>query len=222
MKFLWKYKFLTQLFVVWLIIAIFFIGNAIIYKRNQLQDFILPLRAKQYPSEFLIQFNTFYTQPDNITCGPTSAAMFLNHYGKEISVNEMKLYTRTVWYEYNETSIGMTLPGNLSEAITKFGIKTKIEYGNLHYLKSQVSQNKPCIVLVRSSETTWHYFVVIGYNSQHLFVAEPSFGGIRYLSTEQFLDCWGWKTDIDGAKCDSKLSQFLQFIDVLPYTMISF
>lgn len=174
-----------------------------------------------HPNEYIIAFNSPLKQPDHITCGPTSAAMILNHYGKISNIDEIKKFSKTVWLKYNSQDIGMTSPDYLPIAMFQCGLPSVLKYGNLHVLKHYVSQNKPCIVLVRSGEALWHYIVVYGFNQEKMMIADPG-GGILYeMNEETFIGCWSWSTDMRGTPCTSDyICTLLNMMEVYPYTFI--
>lgn len=177
--------------------------------------------TRKYPEEFYLDFSHLIAQPDHITCGPTSATMVLQNYSKNITLNQVKAISKTVWFQYKNEDVGMTTPDFLTMAMEKFGVPSKMTQGNIHLLKYSVSHNKPCIVLVRSGETTWHYFVVIGYNKTTLKIADPAGGQIYTMPQETFLNCWKWTTDTDGKPCQqSYLITLLNMAEVYPNTLI--
>lgn len=160
-------------------------------------------------------------QPDHITCGPTSATMVLQNYRKNVTLDQVKKITKTVWLQYQNQDIGMTTPDYLTLAMERFDVPAKMSQGNLNLIKYAVSHNKPCIVLVRSGETTWHYFVIIGYDKQTVKIADPGGGNIYSMNTDTFLKCWNWTADTEGQTCQqSYLITLLRMAEVYPNTVI--
>lgn len=217
------FKFWVSIWTFWIGITIFIIAGYIFHESHNLDYFLLPFKVKKYPNKHRIKFYEFYIQPDSISCGPTSAAMILNHYGKPITIEEVKRQAKTVWFQYQDKDVGMTTPDFLSDAMNSFGIYTRVvQRGNLHFLKHQVYSGKPCIVLVRSGGLTWHYFVVIGYNPTQIIIADTN-GTVLIMGTKQFINCWGWQSDVSGVSYENQtscLATFLQFFEIYPYTMI--
>lgn len=185
--------------------------------------YLYGLSLRTHPEEYTISFNTVLAQPDDITCGPTSATMIVHHYGnKGVTVDETKALTKTVWFTYKKKDIGMTSPDYLAVALRKLGVPSQMKYGNIDTLKHDVAEGRPVIALVRSSETTWHYIVVHGFTPEKLLIADPG-GGRQYeMSVSNFIGCWSWATDMDGTPCrDEYLCTLLRAAEVYPYTYIA-
>lgn len=156
------------------------------------------------PPEYKIEgFEThIIEQPDGITCGPTSATMILHYYSKDVTLDEVKKEAMTEWFRFNDgTNFGMTAPDALRVALHKFGIKSRVRRGNIGELKRYISQDIPVIVLVRSSNTTWHYCVAYGYNEEEITLGDPGYGHTRVIPTERFANCWRFSHDMNGKKC---------------------
>lgn len=151
-----------------------------------------------YPDSHEIVGVEYVAQPDEITCGPTSALMLLRLYGKQPTLNEVQAQTKTKWLEYKGAPIGMTSPEYISVALRHFGVRARMRSTRLDGLKEYVSQNRPCIALLRSSRTTWHYVLVTGYDPSTVIIADPA-GGVREeMPVANFLGAWEFKTDMDG------------------------
>jgi len=156
------------------------------------------------PKHTIVGFENYVMeQPDGITCGPTSATMLLHYYSKDVTLDEVKKEALTEWIRFKDgTNFGMTAPDALRVAIHKKGVEARVRRGNIGELKRYVSQNKPVIVLVRSSNTTWHYCVVVGYNEDEVMLADPGYGFIRAINTDRFINCWKFTHDMNGNKCN--------------------
>lgn len=137
-------------------------------------------------------------QPDQITCGPTSATMLLRKYGKNVTVEEVKDQTKTQWFTHNDEPIGMTSPEYIAVAMNHFGVKSQMMRGDINQLKHYVSQNRPTIVLLRSGKQYWHYVVVVGFDKENIIIADPGWGKRRVLPLEYFLGAWNFTTDMEG------------------------
>ncbi len=93
-------------------------------------------------------------------------------------------------------------PQKLINLLTKFGLNVQMEnHKNIRFLKTQINTNKPVIVLIqarkeykKSWSNTWihgHYVVVIGYDTNRVFIYNPSMGGsIKIFTHEQFYNRW--------------------------------
>lgn len=158
------------------------------------------LTERDHPDEYYIPFDTLISQPDDITCGPTSATMVLNRYGKNLTVDEVQKITKTRWITYKGKNYGTTAIDYMAIGLRHFGLPAKVTTGNIHNLKYYVSQNKPVIVVLRSGTYLWHYVVVIGYDKDNIQVADPG-GGTKYnIPTPTFINAWNYSSDMDGNK----------------------
>lgn len=147
--------------------------------------------------------------------------MVLQHYGKIVTIDEVKAHTKTVWFTYHTQDIGMTSPDYLPVAMTKFGVPAQIKYGNIDTLKHYVAKNRPCIALVRSGNKLWHYIVIRGFTESKVLVADPGGGELYDMDIEKFEGCWSWRTNMDGTPCESGyLATLLKTAEVYPYTYI--
>jgi ABC-type bacteriocin/lantibiotic exporter with double-glycine peptidase domain len=143
-----------------------------------------------YPDKYQINFIKVLEQPSGVTCGHTCAAMLLKHYGKGVELekyygSEKKLY-----------------PYNLCDLLNENGLQSKLIYGDLDRLKKIVSQDKPCIVVLRVDERMWHYVIVDGYEESSFSIIDPD-GGRRYImEKDKFYKCWSWSMDLNGKEYD--------------------
>lgn len=178
------------------------------------------LNDQEIPEQHLISLD-LCIQPDSISCGPTCVCMVLSTYNRAVTVEEIKLKTKTVWLQFSQYNIGMTSPDYILVAFHYYRVPVRLQQGNISALKFQIYQNRPCIVLVRSGEFSWHYLVVIGYDLEHIIVANPSDGEIHYFSNEIFLNCWNWTGTTRGNKAMSGYPvTLLNMLEIYPNTMI--
>lgn len=183
--------------------------------------YLYGLEERTHPDEHTIPFTTTISQPDDITCGPACAAMILRHYGKEVTVEQVKALTKTVWFTHRSQDIGMTSPDYLPVAMNKLGVPSQMKYGNIDTLKHYVAQGRPCIALVRSGERLWHYIVIRGFTPDKVLVADPSGGELYDMDIDKFVGCWSWDADMDGQPCGSDyIVTLLRVAEVYPYTFI--
>lgn len=161
-------------------------------------------------------------QPDQITCGPTSALMLLKHYGNDtVTLDQVKSHSKTHWFDYGGDPIGMTAPDVLASALNKLGLPCEMMKGSVVHLKEMISKNRPPIVLVRSGEYTWHYVVAMGYNEESIIVADPGWGMRRTLKNEHFYGTWSFTTDMSGEEATDKMvAGLLSLAEVHPFIMI--
>ena len=160
----------------------------------------ISLIKHNYPEEYLIEDFDFQKQPDQITCGPTSAAMVLKYYGHDVSVDSVKDASKTEWFKYDGQSIGMTAPEYIASALRKYGVPAKQKTSTINQLKYFVSQDRPPIVLLRSGFYLWHYVVLIGYTADSFIIADPNDGKQIIISSEDFLGAWRFELDMNGQK----------------------
>lgn len=151
-----------------------------------------------HPDSYEIGGFEYISQPDGITCGPTSGLMVLKHYGKDATLEDIKKEAKTQWFNYKGEPVGMTSPDYLAKSLTRLGLPCKQMHGDIRMIKHFISKKRPVIVLVRSGPTTWHYMVAIGYTPDEMVFAEPGSGGRFVTTTQQFEDCWRFKSDMHG------------------------
>ena len=151
-----------------------------------------------HPPAHTISPFSLLSQPDEITCGPTSATMVLAKYGHPYDIREVEAKTKTKWFRYKGRDIGMTAPEYVATALTKLGVPASLKGGSLDELKHYVGMGRPVIVLVRSGEFLWHYFVVVGYDEQDVVIADPSGGRTYTMRADTFVGAWSFDADLDG------------------------
>lgn len=172
-------------------------------------------------SSYCIKNFPLIEQPDEITCGPTSACMLLKFYGHNLSVNNIKYKSHTYWFDYGNKPIGMTSPCLLTNALTECGLPCSIFQGNLNELKRNLQKDKPVIVLLRHSQFLWHYMVAIGFDKENIVLANPANGKKIKLKNNIFSNAWDFSADLKGNNCSSGSIVFmLNLTEVYPCTMI--
>ena len=116
----------------------------------------------------------FYSQYDQMDCGPTCLRMVAAHYGKRYSLEglrEKSFLTRE----------GVSMLG-ISEAAEKIGLRSicvQVDYGRLR------EAPLPCIVHWNQQ----HFVVVYKMDGRQVWVADPGAGKLRYTRAE-FCRCW--------------------------------
>ncbi len=153
---------------------------------------------ESHPDRCSVPDFVYLSQPDQITCGPTCAAMLLNYYEIDVTVEEVGEKCRTRCFVWNGENIGMTSPHYLAWSLDHFGIPAKVVRGRLSSLKKFISEERYPIVLVRSGDVLWHYMVAIGYNETHIAFADPANGCKIEVEVDKFLSAWRFATDIRG------------------------
>ena len=143
------------------------------------------LQARDYT---LPGFSVF-AQPDEISCGPTSASMLLNYYGINAGIGPLKTKAGTTWWDSGGMKVGLTHPANLRDAIVKSGLNVNwYGQGNVATLVNFINAGRPVIVLVRAGRATWHYAVVVGFQNdgQKLLLADPAGGQLWWIQRGNF------------------------------------
>lgn len=181
---------------------------------------LLAYKDRSHPKSFTIPFEKFEAQPDDITCGPTCGVMLLRYYGTDVKVNDLKSKTKTAWFSWNGKDVGMTAPIYLRAGIEAFGQNAVLGYGTLDRLKSLVARGKPCIVLLRSSEYSWHYVLVTGYESDVIYFANPTDGKLQACPEKDFVGAWNWTSDMYGRDCSGWVWFWLRTLEVYPYSIV--
>jgi len=118
----------------------------------------------------------FYLQPDSKDCGPTCLRIISKHYGKSISLQQIRNLSET-------TRDGSSLLG-LSDAAEDMGFRSLGVQVDFETLVTEVPF--PCIVHWNKN----HFVVVykIDKNKQ-VYISDPSYGLITYTS-EEFIKRW--------------------------------
>jgi len=174
-----------------------------------------------HPESYHIGDFPHLKQPDGITCGPTSCAMLLQYYGQNVTIGDAAKNAKTEWFRYQGEAVGMTSPDFVERTLKDLGVPSKLQKSDISNLKYYVSQNRPPIVLVRSGLKTWHYVVVIGYDSENLILADPAWGKERIVALDIFEKAWSFTGDLRGNQFGTdhwKLA--LKASDVTGHTLI--
>ena len=116
----------------------------------------------------------FYKQPDFKDCGPTCLRIVAKHYGKLVSLQEIRELSETT----REGSNLMKL-SDAAEAIGFKSIGVKISYEQL------LKVTLPCIVHWNKS----HFVVVYKIKKGFIYISNPSYGLIKF-SKNVFLSHW--------------------------------
>ncbi|MFC1836497.1 C39 family peptidase, partial [Thermodesulfobacteriota bacterium] len=152
-----------------------------------------------------------FTQPDDISCGPTCCAMVLSYYGISAGIGPLKTKANTRWLESGlgklgalvgekSVRIGLTFPGKIEEALEAYGLPSSVRRANLNDVLQYVSERRPPILLVRSGKKTWHYVVAIGFNkgTNEIVLADPS-GSERSISGSILDGSWQFSNTLSGS-----------------------
>jgi len=116
----------------------------------------------------------FYKQPDSKDCGPTCLRIVAKHYGKLISLQEIR--------ELSETTRDGSNLLKLSDAAESIGFKTlgaKLNFNQLN------EAPLPTIAFWNNN----HFVVIYKIKKGFIYISDPSFGLIKY-TVEEFLSRW--------------------------------
>ncbi len=142
-----------------------------------------------------------FSQPDGISCGPTSAAMVLRYFGIVAGIGPLKTKAGTRFYEDGRISVGLTQPANLRDAITSYGLDAHWYKGaSTNDLVTYINQGRPPIVLLRSGSKTWHYVALVGHrnNGREFYVADPGGGVLWWMTAANLQQAWQYSGDLAG------------------------
>lgn len=126
----------------------------------------------------------FYKQPDSKDCGPTCLRIVAKHYGKLITLQEIRDLSET-------TRTGSNLL-KLSDAAESIGFKTigvKIDFQKL--------KEVPLPLIVHFNKN--HFVVVYKIKNNVVYISDPAYGLITYTQDE-FISRWIGNNATDNTK----------------------
>ncbi len=127
-------------------------------------------------------------------CSGFSTAYVLRHWDKQADGSSL--------YEImpNKMKSGYVYPKGIRCLLQSYGFRVKYCRGNLNALKTDVSKGNPVIVLIRvRKDKDWlHYVPVVGYDEEHIFIAESLADLVncdgefynRRVDNKEFLKLW--------------------------------
>ena len=116
-------------------------------------------------------------------CGPASLKMVLSYYNINKSEKELAKLTKTNKAGCSEKEIVKTAKS--------LGLKGKIKQkSTIKELKQLNKKGIPVIVDWFSPEEAGHYSVVVGFNKNNIFLADPHFGKIKQYNLDWFKERW--------------------------------
>ncbi len=140
-----------------------------------------------------------YKQPDKISCGPTCCSMVLKYYGKSVGIQTLKRSASTRILKFGDDEVGFTFPTRIETALDSFGVcATAYTGASAGNIVDFINQNRPPILLVRSSKKTWHYIVASGHRSDgQIYVTDPA-GKCYWIDVDDLNQAWQFDGDLQG------------------------
>lgn len=134
--------------------------------------------------------------PTTNSTGPTALQEVLAYYGTDVGIDKLVNLTNN-----NENG---TLPQNIADAADTLGFQSEIkENMSVEDLQGYVDQGVPVIVNIQagvnstenvnwtSSQQNGEYLVVVGVDSQNVYLEDPTIlGSTGYIPNQEFLDRW--------------------------------
>lgn len=119
-------------------------------------------------NQFLIQTENRIDLQQGVTCSAFASAYVLRHWGMDADGNQ--LYPLMP----NKMNDGYVYPKGIQNLFPRYGFQVKYCTGNLNALKNEICKGNPVIVMLRTHpHQNWlHYVPVVGYDENHLFLAE--------------------------------------------------
>lgn len=158
--------------MIWFIYILSFICNTIaitvlvdgVVIGIALQDF----RKRPYTERFLLKNPNRLDFQKSTECAGFSAAHVLRSFGMEAEGNEM--YARMPGKLWN----GAVLPVMLKRCLKQYRLKVHYRKGSLATVKAELCAGKRIIVFVKTRlDKPWlHYVPVVGYDKEHVYIAE--------------------------------------------------
>jgi ABC-type bacteriocin/lantibiotic exporter with double-glycine peptidase domain len=117
-------------------------------------------------------------------CGPASLKMVLGFYG----INKSEDYLAKITKSSRKKGCDEK---NIVRAAEKFGLKGYVKYNSsIKELKKLIKKGIPVIVDWFSPQENGHYSVVVGFNKDNIFLADPHFGKIMKHKINWFEERW--------------------------------
>ena len=138
----------------------------------------------------------FQKQMDAMDCGPSCLNMIARHYGRLLPMDELR-------EQSSLTRSGVTL-GGIADAAENHDLKTVAIKASLETLEEEVTL--PCIAHWRQK----HFVVVYAIKKNHVYVADPAFGLVKY-SKQEFIT--GWMNQINPGSSEEGI---LLLLDTTP------
>lgn len=160
---------------------------------------LLPTAKAAKPAGVLLANFPVMRQPDAISCGPTCCSMLLQYYGVAVGVKKLKQIAGTRLFKVGEDEVGFTWPSKVQKSLTQFGLQATLQKeAKLDDVVKSIEDNRPPIILVRSSRKTWHYIIAIGHRQGRVFKLADPLGYTYWLSAQTLQQAWSFEGDLRG------------------------
>lgn len=127
-------------------------------------------------------------------CGSACLKMVLGYYGIQKSERELIKLT-------GSTTVKGVSAKNIIRAAKKFHMQTKIkDYSTFTQMKSLLKKQIPIIVDWFSTDNG-HYSVIVGLDSENIYMQDPELGQLRTMKLKAFMTIW---FDFEGSFIDDK------------------
>lgn len=122
-------------------------------------------------------------------CAAYAAAYLLRHFGEETDGE--------VLFPELKRPLGFVSANSIADVLARHGGQAEAFHGNVGTLKQRLAAGNPIIVFLRIPADT-HYAVVVGYDEQHIYLADSLAANAnasdtrynRVLTTEKFEAVW--------------------------------
>lgn len=143
-----------------------------------------------YPPEFFCASagNRIDYQIDG-KCAAYAAAYLLRHFGENADGEAL--------FPELKRPLGFVSANSIADVLARHGCQAEAFHGNVGTLKQRLAEGNPIIVFLRIPADT-HYAVVVGYDEQHVYLADSLAANAnasdtrynRVLTTEEFEAVW--------------------------------
>jgi hypothetical protein len=134
-------------------------------------------------------------QSSNIPCTPTTSgqiSLALLMYNSALAANTN--------FNFGTTCNGMTLPWNISPALTSMGLQNGGNTSNFNptTLRNELAQGYPAIFYGRDSLLEWHIWTSDGYKNHNYKAYDCDLDGCLEWSYSWYFMNWGWNGGQNG------------------------
>lgn len=129
----------------------------------------------------MIKLNVFKQKTD-YTCGPSCLKMVFDYFGLKLTEEQIA--------KLAGTTVDGTAPEKLVSCSNKLGFEAHYKVNSsISDIKKFLNKRVPVIVDWFSVDEG-HYSVVVGMDSQNIYLADPEFGKIKSMKLNDFYRVW--------------------------------